>query len=62
MDTNYAANKSHFDLCEFQLISFNSWSLYERKHKVLASKMVCEVFHIWFGSFLLKFIFLFNKN
>ena len=42
--------------------TFNLWFLYELKDKVHLSKTVCLVFSIFDSvSFLLKFIFLFNK-
>ena len=40
--------------------TFDLQFLYELKHKVRLSKTVCGIFHFRF-TFLLKFIFLFNK-
>ena len=41
--------------------TFNLRFLNEMKHKVRLSKTECEIFHFGSVSFLLKFIFLFNK-
>ena len=41
--------------------SFNLWFLYELKYKVHLSKTVWGIFYFDSVSFLLKFIFLFNK-
>ena len=49
---------------ELQLISFtfNSQFLYELKRMLYLFKTVCEMFIFDFISFLLKFMFLFNKK